>query len=153
MSAERVRAHLMEHGIGYRTADHPETFTTPATAEATHVPGHEMAKVVMLMADGDLVMAVVPGHHMVDVDKARGELGAGDVRLASEPEFRATFGDCELGAEPPFGALYDVPTVVDLRLDSPSITFNAGSHTETMTMDLADYLEVTKPKRADLVVA
>lgn len=152
MSAERVRAYLMEHGIGYRTHDHPETFSTPATAEAAQVPGREMAKVVMLMADDDLVMAVLPGHHMVDFDKAKEALGAADVRLASEGEFLSIFGDCELGAEPPFGALYDVPTVVDLRLDSPTITFNAGTHTETMTMDLEDYLDVTRPRRLDLAM-
>ena len=152
MSAERVRLYLMEHGIGYRTHDHPEAFTTPATAEAAHVPGREMAKVVMLMADDSLVMAVLPGHHMVDIGKARDALGADEVRLATEAEFLEVFGDCELGAEPPFGALYDVPTVVDLRLDSPTITFNAGTHTETMTMDLEDYLDVTRPRRLDLAV-
>ena len=57
-----------------------------------------------------------------------------------------------MGAEPPFGALYDVPTVVDLSLNSQRITFNAGTHDETITMDLQDYLDVTRPKRADLVI-
>jgi Ala-tRNA(Pro) deacylase len=72
------------------------------------------------------------------------------VRLAEEKEFAASFPDCEPGSEPPFGALYELPTLVDQGLNSTQITFNAGRHTETITMGLEDYLELTKPKRADL---
>jgi Ala-tRNA(Pro) deacylase len=109
-----------------------------------------MAKAVMLMADDRLVMAVVPGDRMVDLKKAAQALGTDSVRLAEEDEFAPSFPDCEPGAEPPLGALYDVPTLVDSGLDSPRITFNAGTHTQTITMALADYLELTKPKRSDL---
>jgi Ala-tRNA(Pro) deacylase len=109
-----------------------------------------MAKTVMLMAGDRLVMAVLSGDRMVDLEKAGRALGAERVRLAEEDEFAASFPDCEPGAQPPFGDLYDVPILVDHGLDSPKITFNAGTHTETITMGLGDYLELTNPKRADL---
>jgi Ala-tRNA(Pro) deacylase len=57
-----------------------------------------------------------------------------------------------MGAEPPFGALYDVPTLVDRGLNSPRITFAAGTHTETITIGLDDYLNLTHPMRADLAI-
>ncbi|HEX6220756.1 MAG TPA: YbaK/EbsC family protein [Acidimicrobiia bacterium] len=82
--------------------------------------------------------------------KAEQALGAESVRLADEGEFAASFPDIEPGAEPPFEALYDIPTLVDQGLDSPRITFNTGTDAETITMALDDYLELTKPKRADL---
>ncbi|MEX2132935.1 MAG: YbaK/EbsC family protein [Acidimicrobiia bacterium] len=150
MSTERVRTYLMEHGVSYQTHTHPAAYTTSEVAEAGHVSGEEMAKVVMLMADDRLVMAVIPGDKMVDLENAGEALGTENVRLAEEDEFASSFPDCESGAEPPFGTLYDVPTLVDEGLDSPRITFNAGTHTETITMLLADYLELTKPKRSDL---
>jgi Ala-tRNA(Pro) deacylase len=150
VSAEQVRTYLMEHGVGYETHTHPLAYTTNEVAKAGNVSGKEMAKPVMLIADDRLVMAVIPGDKMVDLQKAEQALGAESVRLAAEGEFAASFADCEPGAEPPFGALYDVPTLVDQGLDSPRITFNAGTHTETITMALDDYLELTKPKRADL---
>jgi Ala-tRNA(Pro) deacylase len=71
-------------------------------AEAGHVSGKEMAKAVILMADGRLVMAVIPGDKMVDLEKAEHALGVDSVRLAEEGEFAASFPDCEPGAEPPF---------------------------------------------------
>ena len=150
MSAERVRRYLMEHGVAYQTHTHGLAYTTSEVAEAEHVSGKEMAKAVMLKADDRLVMAVVPGDKKVDLEKAGKVLGVEGVRLAVENEFATSFPDCEPGAEPPFGALYNVPTLVDISLQSPKITFNAGTHTETITIALGDYLELTKPKRADL---
>ncbi len=152
MSAERLRTYLMEHGVEYDIHQHAMAYTTPEVAEAEHVSGKEMAKPVMLMADDRLVMAVVPGDRMVDLEKAGKALGAETVRLAEEEEFARSFPDCEPGAEPPFGALYDVPTLVDEALDSPRMTFNAGTHTETISMTVADYLELTNPMRASLTI-
>lgn len=150
MPAERVRAHLTEHGVEYESHSHPLAYTTSEVAESEDMPGSQMAKAVMLMADDRLVMMVVPGDKMVDLEKAGNALGAHNMRLAEEDEFAGSFPDCERGAEPPFGALYDIPMLVDDGLSNPRITFNAGSHTETITMDLGDYLELNKPNRADV---
>lgn len=152
MSAESLRSYLMEHGVAYEIHTHEVAYTTSAVAQVEHIPGSQMAKVVMLEADGGLVMAVVPGDRKVDLDKASQALSVDDVRLAEESEFAGSFPDCDRGAEPPFGALYGLPTMVDTRLDSDRITFNAGSHTETISMALDDYISLTNPKRADLVI-
>ena len=152
MSGERVRTFLMEHGVRYETRAHRRAFTAGEIAEAEHVPGEQMAKVVMVHSDEGLVMAVLPGNQRLDLDKAKTALKSTGVRLATEAEFSSRFPDCEVGAEPPFGALYGVAMLVDHTLQSEEITFNAGTHTETLTMALGDYLELTKPERVDLAV-
>jgi Ala-tRNA(Pro) deacylase len=151
MYGEQVRSYLMEHGVGYESRAHPEAFTTGEIAQAEDVPRAQMAKVVMVHSDDGLVMAVLPGNRMLDLEKAKAVLHSTGVRLATEAEFSSQFPDCEVGAEPPFGGLYNVPMLVDHTLQSREITFNAGSHTETLTMALDDYLELTKPQRVDLV--
>ena len=150
MTAERVRAHLDEQGIRYELADHPVAYTAQEIAAAEHVAGETFAKPTLLMADGKLVMAVLPGPRRVDFDKARRALGAEEVRLAKEAEFSSAFPDCEVGAEPPFGNLYGLPVYVDERLTASPIVFNAGSHRQTMTMALSDFVDVVTPIRADL---
>jgi Ala-tRNA(Pro) deacylase len=140
----------MERGVRYETREHSRAFTIGEIAHAEHVPEESMAKVVMVHSDDGLVMAVLPGNQRLDLDKAKTALNAGDVRLATETEFASHFPDSEVGAEPPFGALYDLPMLVDLTLQSEEITFNAGSHAETLTIALSDYLELTKPKMVDL---
>lgn len=150
MSAEKLREYLLTHGVPYEVHEHPLAFTTSRVAEVEHIPGKDVAKPVILMADDHFVMAVVPGHKHVDLNKAKDVLGCTNVRLAGESEFGDAFVDCERGAEPPLGHLYGMETVVDLRLDSPRVTFRGGSHTQTITMGLEDYRAVANATIGDL---
>lgn len=74
----------MEHGLQHRIDTHSSVYTTSEVAEAEHVPGEQMAKAVMLMADDHLVMVVLSGNQMVDLEKAKVALGVGTIRLATE---------------------------------------------------------------------
>lgn len=149
--AERVRRHLMESGIAYELTEHREAFTAQEMAAALHEPGARVAKVVMLVADGRLVMAVLAAPDHVGLTRAREALGVGELRLATEAEFGSVFPDCDLGAAPPFGALYGVPTYLDRGLlAAESIVFAAGSHRHSLRMRLAAYREAAAPTEADL---
>lgn len=142
MGAERVREYLLSHGVAYELTEHPLAYTAQRVAESEHISGKDIAKPVILMADERFVMAVVPGHKHVDLDKARALLRCDEVRLAREEEFAPAFGDCEAGAEPPLGSLYEMRTILDQRLAGDRITFRGGSHTQTITMDLEDYRSI-----------
>ena len=139
MSAEKLREYLLTHGVPYEVHEHPLAYTTSRVAEVEHIPGKDIAKPVILLADDHFVMAVVPGHKHVDLNKAKEAFGCESMRLAEDSEFAEAFADCERGAEPPLGHLYGMKTIVDLRLDSPRITFRGGTHTQTITMGLEDY--------------
>ena len=91
MSAEKVREYLLTHGISYEIHEHPLAYTTSRVAEEEHVSGKAMAKPVILLADDHFVMAVVPGHRRVDLEKARQVLGCASVRMATEEEFAPAF--------------------------------------------------------------
>jgi Ala-tRNA(Pro) deacylase len=67
--------------------------------------------------------------------------------LAEEEEIGRLFGDCELGAEPPFGNLYEMPTIMDKAMEADEhIMFQAGSHDKAIRMKMADYRKLAKPK-------
>jgi Ala-tRNA(Pro) deacylase len=149
--AEQVRRYLAEQGIAYEVSEHRETFTAQEMAAAAHVPGARVAKVVMLMADGKLAMAVLAAPDHVSLTKARSALGAKEVRLATEAQFGAAFPDCDLGAAPPFGVVYGMPTYLDQRLlGADVIVFAAGSHRHSMHMTLAVYRQAAQPTTGDL---
>lgn len=74
----------MEHGLQHQIDTHSSSYTTSEVAEAEHVPGEQMAKAVMLMADDHLVMVVLSGYQMVDLEKAKVALGVRTIRLATE---------------------------------------------------------------------
>lgn len=150
MSAERVREYLLTHGIAYKVDEHPLAYTTSRVAEAEHISAKKMAKPVIVLADGHFVMAVVPGHKHVDLEKVRLAAGCKEIRLATESEFSAAFDDCEPGAEPPLGGLYGMETIVDERVAGDRVMFRGGSHTEVISMSVDDYLALAPHNVADI---
>ena len=109
-----------------------------------------LAKTVMVLADGKLVMLALPAPYQVDMDKAGTVLGVGEVRLAQEEEFEDTFPDCEVGAMPPFGNLYEVPVCVEATLaEDETIVFRAGTHTDTMSVRYTDFERLVEPTTAE----
>jgi Ala-tRNA(Pro) deacylase len=145
-----LESYLRENQVSYETQSHARAFTAQEIAAAERIPGRMLAKVVMVMADERLAMLVLPAPYQVDLDKARALLAAKEVRLAEEREFGAAFPDCEVGAMPPFGNLYKVPAYVDRTLaDDETIVFNAGTHTETMSLKYADFERLAQPTIGD----
>lgn len=144
--AQKLTEFLRQTRTGFETIPHTKTFTAMETAQAEHVPGRMVAKVVMVKADGKAVMAVLPATHHLDWRRLRELLGTPDLHLMSEPEFEKMFSDCEVGAMPPFGNLYGLPVYVDGSLaEDEVILFNAGTHEDSMKITFRDYVRLVKP--------
>jgi len=150
---DRIQAYLSAEGVHAELEPHPQTFTAPALATVLHEKGKYVAKVFIAWADGDLVMFVLPAYSRVDLSRARELLGCTLIRPATEEEFSQVFTDCEVGAMPPFGNLYQVPVYLDEALaHRPHLVFPAGSHHEALRMLTRDYVRLAKPAVADFVV-
>lgn len=131
----------------YRVLQHTTTYTAMEAAQALHVPGKEMAKVVIVKADGRYCMAVLPAPYKVDMEAIARELGAQRAELASEWEIRRLFPDCEVGAMPPFGNLYNMPVCVDQSLtEDNEIVFEGGNHHEAVRMTYHDFEVAVHPQ-------
>ena len=149
---ERLQTYFQEHNVSFESATHSEAYTAQEVAAALHVSGHQLAKVVMVWADDELTMAVVPASDRVDLRQAAEVLGADRVQLASEPDFAGRFDDCKLGAMPPFGNLYDLPVVVDPALaEQDEIVFSAGTYSDSMKIAYADFERLVQPRIGKLI--
>jgi Ala-tRNA(Pro) deacylase len=147
MPVQRLQEFLDEHQVKYVVISHSRAFTTQEIAAATHIPGKELAKAVIVEIDGNLAMAVVPGSQKVDLDLLRDAVGAERVELARESAFKDRFPECEMGAMPPFGNLYGMPVyVADSLTEDEEIAFNAGSHTELVKMSYRDFERLVQPR-------
>jgi hypothetical protein len=77
--------------------------------------------------------------------------GRGDEPYGVERDFASIFPDCEIGAMPPFGNLYDLRVYVDRTLTSDqTIVFQAGTHNDTMRIPYADFARLVKPTIVDI---
>lgn len=147
MPVQRLQAFLDEHQVKYVVISHSRAFTTQEVAAATHIPGKELAKSVIVEIDGEMAMAVLPGSQKVDVDLLRDAVRAERVTLAKESTFKDRFPECDLGAMPPFGNLYGMPVyVADSLTEDEEIAFNAGSHTELVKMSYGDFERLVRPR-------
>lgn len=147
--------HLMEFldqsGVKYDVRQHPPVFTSQGLAQREHEHGKFVAKPVIVKAGNRYVMCVLPAPQKVDLGKLRAYLGAETVELANEEELGKLFPDCELGAEPPFGNLYDLPTLMDKSLEKDDhIMLQAGTHSKALRMSLADYRRLVQPQVLEL---
>ena len=144
---QRLEGYLRERGVAYVSHHHAMAVTAQEVAAVEHVPGKMFAKTVMVFADDELAMLVLPAPHHVNPARAAEALAVGAVRLAGEGDFEESFPDCEVGAMPPFGNLYDVPVYVDEALtEDEEIVFRAGTHTDTMTVAYADFERLVQPE-------
>ena len=145
----KLKTLLEEQKVAYQVIPHPYAVTAQQAAQVEHVPGKAHAKVVMVEADGKLIMTVCPACCRLDLAQLESTLGR-PVRLARETEFKGAFPDCETGAMPPFGELYDVPVYVDKGLtENNEFVFEAGTHTEAVRMKYADYARMVQPQVAE----
>ncbi len=143
----KLREYLDTQNVPYEVLSHRQAFTAQEVAQAQHVPGRDLAKVVMVRSGGAFVMLVIPAPYRVDLERVRSALGKTDLVLATEDEFKGLFPQCEAGAMPPFGNLYDLPVYVDRTLTrDEAIVFNAGTHTQTVKMKYADFARLVQPK-------
>ncbi|MBN1421535.1 MAG: YbaK/EbsC family protein [Planctomycetes bacterium] len=153
MIAKKLKELLDANRIRYVTITHSPAYTAQELAQEVHVPGKELAKSVILEADGQAIMVVLAAPERLDLEKLRQATGIRDIEFASEERFADLFPGCERGAAPPFGCLYDLPLYVDRRLaEDEEIVFHAGSHVEAIRMKYADYARIARPRVADLAM-
>lgn len=146
MPLDRLIKYLDENEKKYVVIKHSKAYTAQEVAASAHIPGKEMVKTVIVKADGEMLMVVLPSTHDVDFKALKKATGSKEIDLATEDEFQSKFPDCELGAMPPFGDLYDLKTLVAHALtEDERIAFNAGTHKELIQMSYQDYEELAKP--------
>src|SRR5216684_3482550 len=122
MAAKKLKTFLNSRGVQYVIIEHSPTYTAPDTAALAHVSGRDFAKTVIVEIGGELSMVVLPSDRKIVLSDLREMLADHNVKLVTEENFIARFPDCEPGAMPPFGNLYDVPVYVAQSLaDEPEI--------------------------------
>ena len=145
-----VFEYLDQSNAHYAVSEHAPTYSAQVMAAEEHEKGRYVAKPVIVNSEGSHIMCVLAAPDKVVFDKLRDYLGTDDVTLAPEEETREIFADCEEGAEPPFGRLYGLRTIMDSSLeDDDHIVFQAGAHDKAIRMSMSDYLVMAQPEIVD----
>jgi Ala-tRNA(Pro) deacylase len=143
----RLDVFLEIHEAKYEEVKHPGALAAQEQAAADQVPGSSFAKVVIVKDRSGLAMVVLPSSSDIDLGRLKGVIGRGPVRLATVEEMLRVFSGCELGAIPPFGRLFGLPTVVEHALVTRrEFDMPAGDHRTAIRMRASEFLRLADPR-------
>lgn len=143
---ERVEKLLEGHNVAFDVLRHEPVYTSQQAAAVRGTPLASGAKALICKGDDQFVMFVVPADLKLASKAVRRARGWRKLRFANRDEVLDMTG-LEPGSIPPFGSLFELPTLCDSRLaENETINFNAGDHSISVSMRYDDYVEVEKPE-------
>ena len=147
MPARKLKEYLDSQAVKYIKIAHSPAYTAREIAQSLYIKGGMVAKTVIVVMEGKMAMAVLPANRSINFDHFRKAVGDQEIHLATEGQFKGLFPDCEVGAMPPFGNLYDMEVYVDEHLrEDEDIFFNACSHSELVRMSYQDFERLVNPR-------
>ena len=144
-----IHEFLRGRNVAHETLLHRPSPSAAHRAQSVHVAGARVAKAVLVRAGSGCVLAVLPATHRIDLERLGSALRMTGLSIATEDELEAAFPDCERGAVPPFGSLYNLRTVVDASLAAGSeIIVEGNVRHEGLTIRYRDFEAIESPIRA-----
>ena len=143
---ERIRALLSENNVSFRELHHGPTRTSE---ESARVRGEELrngGKAMLLKVDQTFRLFVLSAARKLDSSRVKDHFSVKRLRFATEDELLDLTG-LEPGSIPPFGPpLFDIELFVDKSImENERIAFNAGSLTDSIIMNVEDYVRLARP--------
>lgn len=125
---------------------HAPVFTSAEAAQVRGSTLHSGAKALILKGEETFLMVVLPADLALDSSAVKKLLNTKRMRFATKEEVLEMTG-LTPGSIPPFGSLFNLPTICDDRLaDNDRINFNAASHSDSMQMTYAEYVRYESPR-------
>lgn len=140
--AMTLKSFLEDNQIHFETVEHSHTDSSVDAAKSAHVPPHQMAKAVVLEDNAGFIVSVLPSNNRLNLGWVNEELER-DLRLATEPELKALFDDCDTGAVPALSNAYGLKVIWDDQLKHASdIYIEAGDHEHLIHLKGEDFRQL-----------
>jgi Ala-tRNA(Pro) deacylase len=136
---------LETRGVDHRVLRHPPVLTSLEASQVRGTPLEAGAKALVCQADERIVLIVVPADARLDNRAFRQQAGVRNVRMIDAEQVEALVG-APVGAVPPFGSLFGLPTYADQEVvERDLIAFNVGARDVSATMAGPDYAAIEQP--------
>ena len=144
---ERLRTFLQTQHVSFREVAHEVTLTSEDSAAARGEPLRIGGKALVIKANKEFRLFVLPADRKFDSSKVKKQLGVKKMRFATREELLELTGLVP-GSVPPFGEpILPLPLYVDEAVkQNDRIAFNAGSLTTSFILAIEDYVRVARPE-------
>ena len=115
--------------VKYEPVEHRKVFTAYDKAATLRVPQKMVGKTLVMKINKEMGLVSIPANKNLDKNKFKKTAKAKKVDFISEKIIKNKLKGVKVGAIPPFGNLWKLPTFVDRGLiKNPKIIVNAGDY-------------------------
>ncbi|MGM0769219.1 MAG: HDOD domain-containing protein [Pseudomonadota bacterium] len=133
--AARLDSFLSRKGISYREVPVDQALNLEAAVMAAGPQREDFIRATLLIDINGVVMAVHRFNSALDLDAVQ-QLTGRRLQPLTARQSNRLFSDCDPGFQPPIGAAYDIPTLVDEDvLDCAGVLLTGGSDHSLLEMD------------------
>lgn len=143
----------------YQIIEHKTTFTAWDTAQTEKVKPQEVAKALIMKADNDYFLALLPSNKNLDKQKFLKVINAQrkknkeksykKIDLAKEAWMKKNLPG-KVGATPPFSKLLKLDVFMDnILAKNKKIYVGSGEYTESILINASQYLKIEQPARGN----
>lgn len=149
---EEIIKLLDNQAIKYEILEHEPVYTSEQAAKVRGLSLKQGAKSLLLKADGEFILAVLPGNRKLDSKKLKQKLGVKNLRFATPDEVKKIMG-CEIGACYPIGTIIGIKPLVEISFaQNEIISFNPGVHNKSIKIHWVNYQRLTNPELLDIAL-
>lgn len=136
--------------IGYEVVRHGPVRSLQEAAQERGIPESAVVKTMVIrVADDDYVFVLVPGDRVIDWAKLRSSLGVNRLSLPDEATALAVTGYAR-GTITPFGAIRELPVIVDSRLAGKTVSIGGGARGVSIMLSGDDAVSILGASVADV---
>jgi len=147
---EKIQKLLTDAEVVFRVLDHEPVFTSEEAARIRDTDLSQGAKALVMIADKNPLLFVVPGDRRADFSKIKKNFSVKDLRMATTEEVEKLTG-LKVGSIPPVGKAIGLKSYFDSSFAiKDEVTFNAGSHTRSVLMQSKDLIKIEDPEILDI---
>jgi len=147
--AKKIINFLEKNKIKYEIIEHRTVYTAFDKAATLKIKPRTVGKTLVLKTEKGLVLALIPADKNLDLKKAKKLLKAKKVDFATERVIKNKLKGVKIGAIPPFGVLWKIPTLVERAvLKESKIILNSGDHNCSIKMTPASFKKLV----AELII-
>lgn len=149
---KKVKAYLDKQGIDYEEIAHKTVFTAYDAAQTLKKELKEIAKNLLIKADGTYALVVVPADKKLDLNKIKKALGAKKISIPTEKVMLKVL-KIKPGAISSFAKLHKLEILVDkAMIGTKKAVFSTGSMTDSVLMKVKDYVQMEEASLADIAM-
>lgn len=136
----KVKKLLDKARIKYEVLRHKTVYTAHDKAATLRVPEKIVGKTLVVKLDMGLALITIPANKNLDKNKLKKAAKSKRLDFVSERVIKNKLKGVKMGAVPPFGALWKLPTFVDIGLlNNTKIILNSGDNNCSIKITPAQY--------------